>query len=144
MTTAGEVQLLNNIRKTTEMGQYGINAVLDYAADPELYTALKQQYREYDKICDAADRLLKARGVAGTHVGMMAKISSEITAAMNLMMSPTVSKIAEMMVKGNTTGITKNLKNLHQYNGVSEEIKTLAEKLISTEQGNIEQMKKFL
>lgn len=139
-----DIEMLNNIRKTTEMGQYGINSVINYASDTDLYRALKQQMTEYDKICDAADRMLRERAAAGSHVGTMAKVSSEISAAMNMMMSPTASKIAEMMIKGSTMGITKNIKNIHKYDGVSGDIMMLANKLVATEQDNIEQMKKFL
>lgn len=139
-----DIEMLNNIRKTTEMGQYGINSVINYASDTDLYRALKQQMTEYDKICDAADRMLRERAAAGSHVGTMAKMSSEISAAMNMMMSPTASKIAEMMIKGSTKGITKNIKNIHKYDGASGDIMMLANKLVATEQDNIEQMKKFL
>jgi len=139
-----DIEMLNNIRKTTEMGQYGINSVINYASDTELYRALKQQMTEYDKICDTADRMLRERGKMGSHVGTMAKVSSDISAAMNMMVSPTVSKIAEMMIKGSTMGITKNIKNIHKYDGMSEDIRALADKLVATEQDNIEQMKKFL
>ena len=139
-----DIEMLNNIRKTTEMGQYGINSVINYASDTDLYRALKQQMTEYDKICDAADRMLRERAASGSHVGTMAKMSSEISAAMNMMMSPTASKIAEMMIKGSTMGITKNIKNIHKYDGASGDIMMLANKLVATEQDNIEQMKKFL
>lgn len=37
-----DIDMLNNIRKTTEMGQYGINSVINYASDTELYRALKR------------------------------------------------------------------------------------------------------
>ncbi len=139
-----DIDMLNNIRKTTEMGQYGINSVINYASDTELYRVLKQQQTEYDKICDAADRMLKARGISGSHVGAMAKMSTDMSAAMNMMISPTASKIAEMMIKGSTMGITKNIKNIHKSGELSDDIKSLADKLVATEQDNIEQMKKFL
>ena len=61
-----------------------------------------------------------------------------------MMMSPTDSKIAEMMIKGSTMGITKNIKNIHKYDGMSGDIMMLANKLVATEQDNIDQMKKFL
>ena len=41
-------------------------------------------------------------------------------------------------------GITKNIKNIHKYDGMSGDIMMLANKLVATEQDNIDQMKKFL
>lgn len=49
-----------------------------------------------------------------------------------------------MMIKGSTIGITKNIKNIHKSGELSDDIKYLADKLVATEQDNIEQMKKFL
>ena len=54
------------------------------------------------------------------------------------------SKIAEMTIKGNNMGITKGLKHLHDYEGNDRQVRSLAEKLLSTEQANVEQMKPFL
>ena len=53
-------------------------------------------------------------------------------------------KIAEMMIQGNTMGMTKSLKHLHDYHGKDERVRDLANKLLKTEEANIQQMKKFL
>ena len=43
-----DIDMLNNIRKTTEMGQYGINSVINYASDTEdVYK--RQDYYRYEK-----------------------------------------------------------------------------------------------
>ena len=47
-------------------------------------------------------------------------------------------------MKGNNMGITKGLKHLHDYEGDDPKVRTLAERLLSTEQANVEQMKPFL
>ena len=41
-------------------------------------------------------------------------------------------------------GITKGLMKLHDYEGNDRQVRSLAEKLLSTEQANVEQMKPFL
>lgn len=63
---------------------------------------------------------------------------------MKLMADPSASKIAEMMIQGNTMGMTQSLRNLNDYPGKDERVRDLASKLLRTEEANIEQMKKFL
>ena len=48
------------------------------------------------------------------------------------------------MIQGNTMGMTKSLKHLHDYHGKDERVRDLANKLLKTEEANIQQMKKFL
>lgn len=74
----------------------------------------------------------------------MAKASSAAMSAMKLMADPSASKIAEMMIQGNTMGMTQSLRNLNDYPGKDERARDLASKLLRTEEANIEQMKKFL
>ena len=73
----------------------------------------------------------------------MVKASSEMMSAMKTMADHSTSKIAEMMIQGNTMGMTKSLKHLHDYHGKDERVRDLANKL-KTEEANIQQMKKFL
>ncbi|MFQ9917147.1 MAG: hypothetical protein ACLRWQ_12935 [Flavonifractor plautii] len=49
----------------------------------------------------------------------------------------------EMMIQGNTMGMTKSLKHLHDYHGKDERVRDLANKLLKTEEANIQQMKKL-
>lgn len=74
----------------------------------------------------------------------MARLSSEVMSTVQTISDPSDSKIAEMVMKGNNMGITKGLKHLHDYEGDDPKVRTLAERLLSTEQANVEQMKPFL
>ena len=49
-----------------------------------------------------------------------------------------------MVINGNNMGINKGLKHLHDYKGDDQQVRALTEKLIATEQANVEQMKPFL
>ncbi len=54
------------------------------------------------------------------------------------------SKIAGMMIQGNMRGIIKGLKDQHQSQRTDGQVQALSEKLLSTEDCNIDQMKPFL
>mgnify|MGYP003315602394 CR=1 FL=1 len=54
------------------------------------------------------------------------------------------SKIAAMMIQGNTRGIIKGYKNLNQLAASDERVTALSRKLLDYEQANIRQMQGFL
>lgn len=137
-------EMLHYVHEATEMGRYGILTVLDKAGREELHSALEQQLTEYEKLSASSADMLRKRGKQPKELGGMAKLSSRVSAAMQTMMDPSPEKVAEMMIQGNTMGMTKSLRHLHDYHGRDERVKDLAGKLLETEEANIEQMKKFL
>ena len=136
--------LLNHIRQTTEMGRDGIDMVMEYAEYKPFRDALQDQKAEYSRLHRAADTMLRIRGGEPQELSAIAKLSSELSSSMKTMRDHSTSKIAEMMIQGNTRGMTKSLQCLDQYSGDDKEVKALAEKLLRTEEANIEQMKPFL
>ncbi len=138
-----ETDLLNHICQTTEMGTLGIDRVLDCADNEKLKQALKQQRVEYASIYRSAVDLLRERGREPQSINAMAKLSSEISISAQTLGDHSASKIAEMMIMGNTKGVTKSMQCLSDYSG-DVQVRSLAEKLLRTEQSNIDQMKPFL
>ena len=136
-------EFLNLISKNAEMGKVGIDAVMDYTRDERMREALRVQAKEYDKIYAEANELLKAKNVKVEHLSPMAKIGSEFTSAMKTMTDHSTGKIAEMMIQGSTMGVTKLMKNRSDYDGGDEDIMSLSDKLLKTEERNIKTMKGF-
>ena len=139
-----EIDLLSHVYQTAEMGQDGITSVLRYSRDPSLRQALERQKREYRELQASAGDMLRSRGVQPDGVGAAAKLSSELMSAMKTMVDHSSTKIAEMMIQGNTMGLTKGLRNLHSYHGKDVRVRELAHKLLATEEANIVQMKPYL
>ncbi|MDD6612010.1 MAG: hypothetical protein ACI3XW_00580 [Butyricicoccus sp.] len=135
--------LLNHIRQTTEMGVNGIDSVIQYA-DGTFRQALEQQRTEYNKIHSSADQLLRKHGGRPEDVSAFAKWSSELSSGVKTMMDSSQSNIADMMIRGNTMGVTKGMQTMRECNVSDTAVTSLANKLIATEQANINQMKKFL
>ena len=139
-----ENQLLNHIYQTAEMGQEGIRSVLKYTEEPKLADALNSQYAEYEKLQSTAGALLKARGDSPKGLGPMAKATSEVMSTMKAMTDRSASNIAEMMIQGSTMGVTKSLRTIRDCDLRDDGVRSLADKLLKTEQANIEEMKRFL
>ena len=62
-----EIELLQYIHKTAEMGCQGILTVLEHTKDTPLHQVLEEQRAEYQKLGREAERLLSARGEAGRY-----------------------------------------------------------------------------
>ncbi|MDD6161153.1 MAG: hypothetical protein PUB51_08520 [Oscillospiraceae bacterium] len=139
-----ENQLLNHIYQTAEMGGEGIEAVLKYADEPKLVQALNSQLSEYRKMQRSAGEMLRERGEEAKGTNPMAKVSSEMMSAMKTMADHSATKIAEMMIQGNTMGVTKSIRTIRDCTLHDERVRDLANKLLKTEEANIEEMKRFL
>ncbi|HIS59764.1 MAG TPA: hypothetical protein IAC17_04905 [Candidatus Faecousia faecipullorum] len=142
MKTSKEV--LTSILKTTQMGQTGIRSVLDRAMGSDMRQALNSQLREYDSIESEARTMAVQRGWDLEDLDPALRFMSDMTARMRLNGRNTDSKIAGMMIQGNTQGMIKGLKTIHQFSSEDEPIKTLSQKLLDCENANIRQMQRFL
>ena len=137
-------ELLSSILKTTQMGQVGIRSVLDSAMCPTLRKALESQLQEYDTIETEAHCIASSRGWQVPELNPMVRNMADMMTRMRLTGGNTDSKIAGMMIQGNTRGMIKSLKDLHQYNKQDFQIKSLSQKLLDCENANIRQMQGFL
>lgn len=135
---------LNNIRKETEMGVVGICAVLKKATEPALHAALQAQLQEYRIIHNSADKLLAQQNGKAVNLHPLVKTCARMASAMRVPQQDAASKIAQMMIEGNTKGMVKSLRNRHKLHGIGAPVSALSEKLLQTELHNIEQMKPFL
>ena len=136
--------ILSSLLKTTQMGQVGIRSVEKAANGAQLKSALKSQLEEYNKIEEEAYALAKRRGWQLQELNPMARTMADMAARSKLMYNKNDSKIAEMMVQGNTRGVIKSLKNLHRYHQNDGQVTSMAQKLLDCEYNNIKQMEGFL
>lgn len=140
----GNQDLLSSVLKTTQMGQIGIRSVLKAPLRASLQTALKSQLSEYDRIEREAQSIAASRGWQLEQLDPAIKGMTDMMTRMQLSFGNTSSKAAAMMIQGNTRGMIKGLKNLHQFNHSDERIAVLSQKLLDCEQENIRQMQGFL
>lgn len=137
-------EILSSILKTTQMGQIGIRCVLDTSMRPGLRKALESQLHEYDSIETEAHAIASQRGWELKELDPAVRMMSDMMTRMKLGGRNSDSKIADMMIQGNTKGMIKGIKNLHQFDGVDEQVQILTQKLLDCENANIRQMQSFL
>ena len=105
---------------------------------------LEQQLREYDQIETEAHALASQRGWELKDLDPAVRMMSNMVTRMKLSAGGTESKIADMMIQGNTKGMIKGLRNMHQFPREDSRISALSQKLLDTENANIRQMQAFL
>lgn len=136
--------ILSSLLKTTQMGQVGIRSVAKAAEGEQMKKALKDQLLEYNKIEEETYDLARKRGWQLKELNPMARTMADMASRSKLMYKKTDSRIAEMMVQGNTRGVIKSLKNMHRYHQNDGSVAMLAQKLLDCENNNIKQMEGFL
>lgn len=137
-------EILSSVLKTTQMGQVGIRSVLDTTMRSSLRKALEDQLHEYDSIETEAHTIASQRGWELPELDPGVRFMADMMTRMKLTGKNTDSKIAGMMIQGNTKGMITGLKNLHQFPGKDERIQVLSQKLLDCETANIQQMQPFL
>ena len=122
----------------------GIRSVLNAPLNADLRAALKSQLREYDSIEREALALASSRGWTLENLDPAIKGMTNLMTRASLSFGNTNSKAAAMTIQGNTRGLIKGLKNLHQFNHSDERIAVLSQKLLDCEKNNITQMQGYL
>ena len=137
-------EVLTSIVKTVQMGQSGIRCVQEKANGAGLQQALKDQLNEYDSIERQAYALATRKGWLLEPLDSSVERMSSMMARMQLMGKNKDSKIAKMLVQGNTRGLIKGLKNLHHCVPLDPSVDALAQQLVTREKENIRQACEYL
>lgn len=137
-------EILSSVVKTAQMGQTGIRSVLDTSMRPSLRKALESQLREYDSIETEAHIIASQRGWELKELDPGVRMMTDMMTRMKLHGRNTDSKIADMMIQGNTRGMVKGLKNLHQFPSSDSQVQMVSQKLLDCETANIRQMQGYL
>lgn len=137
-------RVLNDIIKTSQMGINGINVVMDKTSEPALRQALKVQRQEYSDIEQQAKLLAQRKGYRIDQIKPITRRMGAVMSKSQLMLGEPNSKIAGMMIQGNTRGMILSLKNMRRCNDPDPQVAELAQKLLETEKNNIGSMVGFV
>lgn len=137
-------ELLSSVLHTVQMGQTGIRSVQDNAVRTGLKQELKQQLKEYDSIEKEALKLAASRGWSLTDVNPAVRKMSDMMSRARLMGGDVDSKIAGMLIQGNTRGMILGVRNLHRSNNSDSQVTELAQKLLDRENINIQKTQLYL
>ena len=137
-------RVLNDIIKTSQMGINGINTVMPQTKQPALRQALKVQRREYSDIEQQAKLLAQRKGYPIDQLKPINRKLGALISRGQLIGGDADSKIAGMMIQGNTRGMILSLKNMRRCNSPDPQVAELSQKLLETEKNHIETMEGFV
>lgn len=137
-------QFLSLLLKTIQLGQTEIRSVLDTCMQSGLRSALESQLQEYDSIETEAYTIALQRGWELPELDPGRRFLKDRVTRMKLSGRNTDSRIADILIQGNTRGMIQGFKNLHQFDGQDHQIRILSQKLLDCETAHIRQMQSFL
>ncbi len=137
-------KLLSSILETAQMGQIGIRAALKADMKHTLRLSLQSQLREYDELEGDANRIAASRCWDVRDIDPAAKMMAKATSKAKLSFGDVNSKIAAMMIQGNTRGMILAYKQMNRCQNPDSQVFALAQKMIDSEKNNVLQMQPFL
>ena len=137
-------ELLSSMVKTTRMAETGLRAVLRCQIQPELGTVLQNQLHMNDSLEEEAKKLAKNRGWQLHKSNTAFQNMIERMTVLKLMGGNRTSRIADMVIQGNTQGMIKSTRDLNHDHGKDQQLRQLNRKLIDGEKKCIGQMTPFL
>ena len=137
-------KMLKSILHTVQMGQTGIRVVQNKAVSPALKQELKRQLKCYDSMEHTVKQLAAEHHFQVPDIPKSVTAMSDMMAKMRLIGGERDSKIAGMLIQGNTRGMILGMKNLRKSKKVSPEIQHMAQSLINEERDGIERTQNFL
>lgn len=137
-------QFLSGLLKTIQMGQVEIRSVLDTSLGSNLRSTLERQLQEYDSIETEAYTIALQRGWELPELDPGRRFLKDRFTRMKLNGRNTDSRIADILIQGNTKGMIQGLRSLHQIEAGDQQIRILTQKLLDCETAHIRQMQSFL
>ncbi len=139
-----DLDLLEKTYQNASIGITAIEEVLDKAKNKDLINDLNNQLKDYRQIADSTREQLTTNGAVVKEKPLYDRAMMKGNIKMNIWMEPTDSRIAEMVMKGSTMGVTQMTKLLHDKTDADGASVQIVKDFIKKEENNIEVMKKYL
>ena len=137
-------EYLNYIYQNAKMGTDTLGQLINIAEDKEFTSTLNSQFREYESIEKKAEEYLKQRNKEEKDISLFQKVSADVMINVKTLTDKSASHIAGMLMQGSTMGVINIIKNNRKYNGADSEIKELGQRLLTLEENNINECKRYI
>lgn len=139
-----EIEILKEVNKNSKVGIDGINFILERAVDKDFKNMLYNQKNEYQNVYDRSKNLLLQNGEVSQDTPPLQKAMSWMGIQMSTLTNTTDSKLAQILIQGNDMGIIKGTKLLNSTSFKEQSIRNILNDFVSLQQGNIDELKKYL
>lgn len=138
------IKVLNELHKGAKMGMDSISFVSDKVEDSKFKDNLSFQYTEYSQFLDRINKLFENYGEIPDENAMKEKVMSWTGIQMNTLNDKSTSHLADLLIQGTNMGIIKGRKLLNSNPSISEDVRSLLDNFVVTQENSINQLKKFL
>lgn len=136
-------EVLCTMMKTTQAAQLQLRYCLNTSMRPGLRKALESQLQELNTIETEARAIACQRGWELPEPEPAARLVTSAAVRLKLRRS-TETKIADLLIRENTEGMLRGLKDLHQLPQPDSKLQMLSQKLLDCETANIRQLQSYL
>lgn len=140
-------ELLEYLYKVVDMGVHSTTKLLEdlKGKDNKIIDTIEDIKKEYASFEKDIKKLIKKYKVDLENNSFMAKMGSSMEMKMEVMKDNSDSKIADMLIRGNTMGVIETEKNIKKFEDKSDkEIIKLANSLLDFQNNSIEKLKEYL
>ena len=138
------VKLLRECDAGVEMGVSSISDVLERVENPKMKEMLSSCKLSHEKLGLEISKSLSAYGDGGKSPNPIAKSMSWMKTNAELSFRPSDKAVASLMTDGCNMGIKSLNRYLNQYKAADEKSKQTAKKLVSLEEGLVNDLREFL
>ena len=144
MQERDNIELLNTVVRTTEMGKTTLDELIPMAERPEFKAELLREQRGYRDFNQQAHTALAACGSQAECQTTLEKWMARAGIVTQTFADRSTEKLAEMVVKGNRMGVAECVEGLREHPAASTGAKELARGLRLFEEENIASLRQFL
>ncbi len=139
-----EVTVYREIQRNTEIAMKAMDTIADKVYDDQLAMQISRQSLQYSQLHNEAMKQLVSAKAEPFHANYISDMMLKTGIHYNTLLNTSTSHIAEMMIKGSSSGIIEMEKILNHNDNAGEKCVGLAKKLIHFEEKNIQMLKKYL
>lgn len=139
-----EVKVLNEVYKGCEMGIEALDEILPKVYSEKFQMDLTGHKKDLKELKNEIEDYMERSNELPTDTGIWKELMLKGSTKWNLMMDPTTSHIAEMLIQGGNMGVITARKLLNESSNLDAFTKQLTEKFIRLEENNNEKMKQYL
>ena len=139
-----DVELLEEIRKNTEMGLHALDLVSNKVYDDSLALQLARESFKYGELHDRARAQLLAQNRLPGAENKVGKLMLSASIQGNTLFNSSTSHLAELMIRGSNMGLSDLRKAMNHNSQAGDQTVELAKELMDFEENNIKELKKYL
>ncbi len=136
--------LVGYVHQNAKMGTETITELIKMTSDIPFRQTLENQLDQYQAIIDEAEKITQARGSKPLKVPASSEMMTNMMLKMKTATDKSTTNMAKMLIQGSTMGVVEITKHLKEIPDADEASKKLANRLLQTEEANIDTMKSYL